>query len=214
MNYVKQFQEQYYLEPDGILGPKTAAKMQCVWGRSAEETAHMLGQCFIESKQFTQGRESLNYNVQGLIETFNFYKNNPDLAIKHGRNGSKPADQIAIANTVYDDANRSEKFKLGNTRKGDGWNNRGVTGIQLTGRSNIERFLKWKGLPLDTNRDLIETKYFWDALVFYFDQIVRWRYCDSVDAYACAKVTEIIQGGNRHLAERTAATRKYYALLK
>ena len=214
MNYVRDFQEKHGLVADGILGPKTANKMREVWCITSEQCAHYLGQGFVDTKGFTRGREILNYDVQGLMKTYNFYRDNPDLAIKHGRNAAKPADQVAIANIVYDDANRSEPYKLGNTRKGDGWNNRGVGLPQLTGRANIEAFLKWKGLPLDTDRDKLQRDYFWETGLFYFGVFKGWKNCDRVTEEKCKAVTKMVQGGDRHLAERTEATFTYYKYLK
>ncbi len=214
MNYVKDFQKKYGLYADGILGPNTANKMMSVWDLTPEQTAHVLGQGFVESKGFTQGRESMNYSVQGLQDTFNFYANDINAAIADGRNGLKPANQEAIANNVYADANRSEKYKLGNTKKGDGWKNRGVGLIQLTGRTNIEAFCKWMCLDPDIDRDVIERDFFWHTSIFYLGEMNHWRYCDSVDVYACKEVTKIVQGGTRHLKERTEATFKFYKMLK
>jgi len=49
---------------------------------------------------------------------------------------SQKADQKAIANIAYDDANRSKNYKLGNTQVGDGWKFRGRGLLQITGRAN------------------------------------------------------------------------------
>ena len=49
---------------------------------------------------------------------------------------TQKANQKAIANIAYDDANRSKSFKLGNTKKGDGWKFRGRGLLQITGRTN------------------------------------------------------------------------------
>ncbi len=49
---------------------------------------------------------------------------------------SQKANQKEIANIAYDDANRTKRFKLGNTQVGDGWKFRGRGLLQVTGRSN------------------------------------------------------------------------------
>jgi len=49
---------------------------------------------------------------------------------------SQKADQKAIANIAYNDANRTKSYKLGNTQEGDGWRFRGRGLLQITGRSN------------------------------------------------------------------------------
>ena len=65
-----------------------------------------------------------------MKEIFRRYRNNPSLAAKHGKNKNHPANQRAIADTVYD--NR-EELKNG---KGDGYKFRGRGIMQLTGRYN------------------------------------------------------------------------------
>ena len=74
--------------------------------------------------------ETFNYSEKRLKEIFRRYRNNPSLAAKHGRNKNHPANQRAIADTVYD--NR-EELKNG---KGDGYKFRGRGIMQLTGRYN------------------------------------------------------------------------------
>ncbi len=49
---------------------------------------------------------------------------------------TQKANQKAIANIAYDDANRSKNYKLGNTQSGDGWKFRGRGLLQITGRTN------------------------------------------------------------------------------
>lgn len=74
--------------------------------------------------------EIFNYSEKRLKEIFRRYRNNPSLAAKHGKNKNHPANQRAIADTVYD--NR-EELKNG---KGDGYKFRGRGIMQLTGRYN------------------------------------------------------------------------------
>lgn len=49
---------------------------------------------------------------------------------------SQKANQKAIANIAYNDANRGAGYKLGNTEEGDGWKFRGRGLLQITGREN------------------------------------------------------------------------------
>ena len=103
---------------------------------------HFFGQCVVEvGSSFHELTESLNYSAKGLM-SFSYFKNHPDEAKKHGRNKSENqlADQEAIANIIYADENRGEKYKLGNTQEGDGWKYRGRGMIQITGREIYTKF--------------------------------------------------------------------------
>ena len=90
--------------------------------------AHWLGQMFVESKGFTTREESLNYSVQGLLDTFGRHRISKADAEKFGRidkvvKGRKTvvraAHQNAIANIVY--GGEWGRKNLGNTQPGDGW---------------------------------------------------------------------------------------------
>ena len=81
--------------------------------------------------------ENLNYSTSSLQKVFKIYKNNPKLALLHGRSSKHKADQVAIANHAY--ANRMGN---GNVDSGDGWKYRGRGFIQLTGKSNYKAVTK------------------------------------------------------------------------
>lgn len=163
--------------PALITGAKLKAAMPTLSAGRADEIAALLNEfaevynvppdtlpAFIaqvahESKQdgipFATKTESLNYSAARLPVIFSHYKRNPALAQKHGRNAVHPADQQAIANTVYDDKNRGFGYKLGNTQPGDGWRFRGGGFIQLTGRDNYTRFARYKGETVEAVADKI-----------------------------------------------------------
>jgi len=65
-------------------------------------------------------------------------KTKKEIIVKKAVNipASQKANQKAIANIAYDDANRGKNYKLGNTQIGDGWKFRGRGLLQITGRSN------------------------------------------------------------------------------
>lgn len=65
----------------------------------------------------------------------------------------KKAGDQAFFNYVYADANRPPNYRLGNVRPNDGYFYRGWGPMQITGRGNTERYLKARGLPLDTDPD-------------------------------------------------------------
>ena len=82
-------------------------------------------------------RESLNYDVVGLEDTFKYYSNNHSEANTDGRTDSHSADQPAIGAKAYGD-------RLGNApattpyEDADGYVFRGGGFFQLTGRDNYQ----------------------------------------------------------------------------
>lgn len=104
-----------------------------------------------ETQEFAAREENLRYSGARLREVYPiFFDNNPDLADQLAAQGP-----VAIANYIYDDANRPRGYKLGNTAPGDGWKHRGRGPGQLTGKGNYERFFVSIGLPADTDPDEI-----------------------------------------------------------
>lgn len=83
-------------------------------------------------------RENLNYSVSGLLKTFGRHRISRADAERYGRSGSRKADQVAIANTIY--GGEWGRKNLGNTQSGDGWKYRGGGLPQVTGRANFEKF--------------------------------------------------------------------------
>jgi putative chitinase len=89
------------------------------------EKAHFIAQIAYESNGFTAVEENLNYSAKRLQEVFHKYFPTPKLALDYSR---KPQE---IANRVY-----ADRMGNGDEASGDGWNFRGRTPIQLTGRAN------------------------------------------------------------------------------
>ncbi len=86
---------------------------------------HFLAQVAHESAGFTRLEENLNYSAEALQRVFPRYFSNEDIADEYARHPER------IANRVY--ANRMGN---GNEASGDGWRNRGVGLIQITGADN------------------------------------------------------------------------------
>jgi len=87
-----------------------------------------------ESHGLTRLQENMNYSVNRLRQVW------------PSRFGPGKADPLhyagqpeKLANYVYDDANRGDKNKLGNTQPGDGWRFIARGPIGITGRWNYER---------------------------------------------------------------------------
>lgn len=88
--------------------------------------------------RFTPISESLNYSVQGLLNTFGRHRISSADANRLGRTSSRPANQEAIANIIY--GGDWGRRNLGNTSPGDGWRYRGRGLVQITGRANYAKF--------------------------------------------------------------------------
>lgn len=81
--------------------------------------------------------ENLNYSFAALTSKFPNRISVAD-AQKYGRSATQPANQEAIANTIY--GGNWGKENLGNTQPGDGWKYRGRGLTQITGRRNYANF--------------------------------------------------------------------------
>lgn len=105
--------------------------------------------------------ESLNYSAKALPAKFGPHRGmNAEVAQRIGRlendRGAvlRPADQRAIANTIY--GGTWGRIHLGNTEPDDGWRFRGRGLIQVTGRDGYQRAANATGLPLLERPELAE----------------------------------------------------------
>ena len=118
-----------------------------------EELALFLGQGLHESALLTETSENLNYAVQALTAVFGSARISPADAAKYGRDATHPANQEAIANTVYGGAWGLKN--LGNKKWGDGWAYRGSGWIEVTGYDNFLVAEKATDIPFTTNPELM-----------------------------------------------------------
>ena len=164
--------------------------------------AHFLAQCGHESGGFKAVSENLNYSADGLKKIFGKYF--PGDASAYARNPEK------IASKVY--ANR-----MGNSDEAskEGWKFRGRGYIQLTGKSNYEKFTKFIGEDCISNPDLVATKYPLASAAFFFNSNKLWSICDKgADDATVTAVTKRVNGGTIGLADRIKHFREFYSLLK
>lgn len=202
MIYLKKFQAQHGLTPDGIIGKNTLNKMKEVFNLNNNQLAHFLGQIDHETHGFVYGEENLNYSKEGLLKVFGKYFDEI-FAEKYARKPKK------IANIVY--ANRMGN---GNTASGDGWKYRGRGAIQLTGKDNYKAFSDSIDKPeIMDNPILVANTYYFESALFFFNNNNLWRYTSTVDKETITKLTRRINGGTNGLEDRIEKTMKYYNIL-
>ena len=214
MRKIIEFQENEGLAPDGLVGIKTLSKFKERFLLSNIQLANFLGQLHHETGGFKYDTESLNYSVQGLIDTFSYYQKNRNEASNDGRTWFRKANQETIANKVYWDENRSPSHYLGNKKWGDGWKYRGRGAIQLTGYYNYQRFAIWQGdLNIQDNPEEVASKYYWESAIFFFNSNKLWNYCNDISLDSIRRLTRRINGGFNGFEDRAKMTRHYYKIL-
>lgn len=139
-----------------------------------------------ESGDLKRIKENLNYSVDGLLKVFPKYFKTKEEAEKYAR------QPIRIASRVY--ANRMGN---GSEESGDGWKYCGRGLIQLTGKSNYEKFAKHISKQLEEVITFLETPKGACVSAGYF-----WK------TYNCSgktieQSTKIINGGTHGLDDRT-----------
>lgn len=154
--------------------------------------ASFLAQCGHESANFTCLSENLNYSADALKRVFpKYFKDvNP---LDYARKPEK------IANRVY--ANRMGN---GSESSGDGWKYRGRGLIQLTGKSNYQRFADYqRNQDLVNNPDLVSNQYKYAILsaIWFWNINNLNNYADKEDLRT---MTQRINGGFNGLESRTA----------
>ena len=214
MNYLQKYQQKLGLDPDGIIGPKTAKAMMNDLGITDKLFfSHVIGQVAHESKGFTCFREDLNYSAQGLANTWSKYS-------ASGKRGGTPnalakklaRNPEAIANDVY--GGRKDLGNRGAT-SGDGWKFRGAFGLELTGRANINKFFELIGVPVDTDPDTLkdDPKIYFQAAFFWFDDNNVSKLCINTSTSCITTVTERVNGGINGLDDRIVKTKKVFKAL-
>jgi putative chitinase len=215
MKHLSTFQKNNNLLVDGVLGKDTFESFKKKFLLNDLELAHFLGQVDKETGGFSKDTESLNYNPEGLISTFSYYRDRKTEAWIDGRTKLSRANQEVIANKVYADKNRGAKFKLGNTIHGDGFRFIGRGALQLTGRNNYTSFSKYLNDPeIIVNPDLLATKYFWESAMFFFIRNNLFKLCTSISTSQINKVTAVINKGTDSYQDRVNLVREYYELTK
>lgn len=214
MKKIIQFQGENGLVEDGILGPKTLGVFMQLFGLTKKQTANIMGQLHHETNGFSVDVENLNYSVELLPVVFSYYRAHPNEAVLDGRLLGKKANQQAIANKVYWDKNRSDRYKLGNDQWGDGYKYRGRGSIMITGKSNYTAFAEYvKNDKIIYAPDLVKTVYYWKCAMWFMDKNKLWGMADNINDQSIKKLTKSINGGYNGVADRKKWTYYYYNIL-
>jgi putative chitinase len=168
--------------------------------------AGFMAQCGHESADFSILRENLNYSWQALRRTFPRYFPTDESARKYER---RPE---LIANIVYNDANRSERGKLGNVKTGDGWRFIGRGIKQITGRNNYTRFGASVNMTAEEAAIYCETRQGAFESACWFWNVNNLN--PIADANDIRKMTLVINGGLNGLADRETRYKRILAGLE
>lgn len=120
---------------------------------NANRVAAFLANIGVESAGLQLKRENLNYSAQRMAQVWpNRYAVDPKATVKqpNALANSLAGNPVAFGNNVY--ANR---LGNGDAASGDGYNYRGGSYIQTTGKSNYQAAFKRMGLPLDSDPDIL-----------------------------------------------------------
>jgi putative chitinase len=126
------------------------------------EQAHFLGQCAVESADFSKLTESPNYRYSTALKVFPKYKAQIQaLQKKYNKGADDFVAQPDFFNLVYGARMGNQ---LNGTNDNDGWDYRGGGLLQLTGKANYQAFLMWlhgrgqyANLTIDTIDDFVRT---------------------------------------------------------
>lgn len=162
--------------------------------------AHILAHCAHESGNFTFVRESTSYSsVQRIRAVFG---NNRGIArLSDAEVDELVNNPVVLANIVYDDANRSPGYKLGNVQPGDGWKFRGWGWPQLTGRVVMEKFAARLGISADTLVAMNDPATFAHAAVWFAMEEKR-NFADAAERDNIVLTTKAWNGGQIGLEDR------------
>jgi putative chitinase len=165
--------------------------------------AHFLAQCSHESGNFNLVNENLNYSAKGLKSIFGKYFPG-NLSELYARQKEK------IGSRVY-----ASRMGNGDEASKEGYKFRGRGFIQLTGKTNYEKFSVFIGEDCVANPDLVASKYPLASAAFFFESNNLWAVCDKgATALNVKAVTKRVNGGTIGLADRQNHFTEYWNLLK
>jgi putative chitinase len=160
--------------------------------------AAFIGQCAVESANFTRLQENLNYSAQRLMQVWPSRFPNISMAEPYANNPEK------LANFVY-------AGRMGNLQDGDGWKYHGRGLIQLTGKENYANCGSGLGVDLLGDPDLLVTpKYAALSAGWFWNKKGLNALADAGDIET---MTKRINGGILGLSDRKAKISKALSVL-
>ena len=149
--------------------------------------AAFIGQCSVESANFTRLQENLNYSAERLTQVWPSRFPSVSIAQPYAHNPK------ALANFVY-------AGRLGNLQDGDGWMYIGRGLIQITGRENYANCGSGIGVDIIDNPErLLTPRYAALSAGWYWNRKQLNLLADSGDIET---MTKRINGGLTELDER------------
>jgi putative chitinase len=165
---------------------------------TSKRQAAFIGQCAVESANFTRLQENLNYSAQRLTQVWPSRFPNISMAEPYANNPEKLADFVYAG-------------RMGNLQDGDGWKFHGRGLIQLTGRENYANCGSGVGVDLIDNPDLLLTpQYAVLSAGWYWNKKGLNALADTQEYGA---MTRRINGGLTGLDERIAKITKALQVL-
>ena len=165
---------------------------------TSKRQAAFIGQCAVESANFTRLQENLNYSAQRLTQVWPSRFPNISMAEPYANNPEKLADFVYAG-------------RMGNLQDGDGWKFHGRGLIQLTGRENYANCGSGVGVDLIDNPDLLLTpQYAVLSAGWYWNKKGLNALADTQEYGA---MTKRINGGLTGLDERIAKITKALQVL-
>ena len=165
---------------------------------TSKRQAAFIGQCAVESANFTRLQENLNYSAQRLTQVWFSRFPNVSMAEPYAHNPEK------LANFVY-------AGRMGNLQDGDGWQFHGRGLIQLTGRENYANCGSGIGVDIIDNPDLLLTPKYAALSAGWFWNKKGLNALADTQEYGT--MTRRINGGLTGLEERIAKITKTLQVL-
>ena len=165
---------------------------------TSKRQAAFIGQCAVESANFTRLQENLNYSAQRLTQVWPSRFPNINMAEAYAHNPEKLADFVYAG-------------RMGNLQDGDGWKFHGRGLIQLTGRENYANCGSGVGVDLIDNPDLLLTPQYAVLSAGWFWNKKGLNALADTQEYGA--MTRRINGGLTGLDERIAKITKALQVL-
>ena len=165
---------------------------------TSKRQAAFIGQCAVESANFTRLQENLNYSAQRLTQVWPSRFPNINMAESYAHSPEKLADFVYAG-------------RMGNLQDGDGWKFHGRGLIQLTGRENYANCGSGVGVDLIDNPDLLLTPQYAALSAGWFWNKKGLNALADTQEYGA--MTRRINGGLTGLDERIAKITKALQVL-